>query len=88
MLSVVFADNSVIHMLSGKAVARAVRGRMLVDAALNIMLAAKSYGVDICNVENTGGDSDEIEIHNELDIYSVFHQGNELSNNMELQEMN
>ena len=35
LLEVVYSSNTVAHMLSGKAVARAVRGHLLVDSALN-----------------------------------------------------
>lgn len=35
LLGVVYAGNTVCHMMSGKAVSRAVHGHMLVDAALN-----------------------------------------------------
>ena len=34
LLEVVFAQNSVTHMLTGKAIARAVRGHFLADAIL------------------------------------------------------
>ena len=35
MLKLVYGKNAVGHMISGKALARAVRGHFLVDAALN-----------------------------------------------------
>ena len=38
LLEVVFAQNSVTHMLTGKAIARAVRGHFLADAVLNAEL--------------------------------------------------
>ena len=38
LLEVVFAQNSVTHMLTGKAIARAVRGHFLADAILNAEL--------------------------------------------------
>ena len=37
LLEVVYSSNTVAHMLSGKAVARAVRGHLLVDSALNAL---------------------------------------------------
>ena len=42
-LELVFAPNAVIHMLSGKACDRAVRGHFLVDAALNALLTADAF---------------------------------------------
>ena len=47
LLEVVYAGNTVCHMMSGKAVSRAVRGHMLVDAALNAMLLADAYNVPL-----------------------------------------
>ena len=34
-IELVYANNAVCHMISGKAVARAIRGHLLVDAAFN-----------------------------------------------------
>lgn len=47
LLEVVYASNTVPHMLSGKAVTRAVRGHLLVDAALNTILLADLYNVPV-----------------------------------------
>ncbi len=41
LLEIVYASNAVTHMLSGKAVQRALRGLFLVDSALNTMLVSK-----------------------------------------------
>jgi len=41
LLEVVYSHNTVTHILSGKAVGTAVRGHLLVDSALNAMVAAK-----------------------------------------------
>ena len=41
LLELVYAGNTVTHMLSGKAYARAVRGHFLVDGALNAILVKK-----------------------------------------------
>ena len=43
LLEVIYASNAVDNMLTGKAISRAVRGQMLVDAALNAMLTAMAY---------------------------------------------
>ena len=47
VLEVVYANNSVSHMLTGKAVFRAIRGHFLVDAALNTLLLADAYNVPL-----------------------------------------
>lgn len=41
MLTLIYPENTVNHMLSGKAVYRAIRGYFLVDAALNIFIIKK-----------------------------------------------
>lgn len=41
-LETVYASNSVIHMLSGKAIQRAVRGHFLVDSALHALITEKA----------------------------------------------
>ena len=43
LLEAVFAQNFVTHMLTGKAIARAVRGHFLADAVLN----AELYGARV-----------------------------------------
>ena len=47
LLEVVFAGNAVRHMLTGKAISRAVRGHMLVDAALYTILVAKACHIPL-----------------------------------------
>ena len=47
VLEVVYASNTVGHILSGKAVARAIRAHFIVDASLNSLLAAKVLDVKL-----------------------------------------
>jgi hypothetical protein len=47
LLEVVYASNSESHMLSGKALSHAVRGHLLVDAALNAMPVANAVNVPV-----------------------------------------
>ena len=61
-LEVVYASNSVSHMLGGKAISRAVRGHFLVDAALNTMLIA-----DLYNVQLPTNEEKPPEVHSEQD---------------------
>ena len=46
-LELVYAKNAVGHMLSGKAIARAIRGHFLVDAALNALLVSHTFNVPL-----------------------------------------
>ena len=50
LLQVVYAPNSVIHMMSGRAVSRAVRGHLLVDAALNALLTSSALDINLSQV--------------------------------------
>ena len=43
ILVLVYAKNAVSHILSGKAVVRAIRGHLLVDAALNALLVSHTF---------------------------------------------
>jgi len=54
VLELVYAENTVTHMLSGKAYDRAIRGHLLVDAALNTLLAERILGtlVPTCSQVN------------------------------------
>ncbi len=47
LLELVYAKNSICHMLSGKAINRVIPGHLLVDAALNTILIADSYNVHV-----------------------------------------
>lgn len=63
LLETVYAGNTIPHILSGKAVARAVRGHFLVDSALNTILFADIFGVDISSdqLNHETDDLDEAE---------------------------
>jgi len=58
LLELVYTKNAVLHMLSGKAVSRAIRGHCLVDAALNALLVCKTFNIplpDSTDLECTDG---------------------------------
>eukprot|EP00745_Piridium_sociabile_P023062 TRINITY_DN35931_c2_g2_i7.p1 TRINITY_DN35931_c2_g2~~TRINITY_DN35931_c2_g2_i7.p1 ORF type:complete len:567 (+),score=112.84 TRINITY_DN35931_c2_g2_i7:122-1822(+) len=57
VLEVVFAPNSVTHMLSGKSVSRAVRGHFLVDAVLNALVLSIAFNTPLntCDLEGAEG---------------------------------
>ena len=62
MLETVYAGNSVKHMLSGKAVSRAIRGHLLVFSALNTVFVTNTYNLPLPECpdsdEESGTDSD------------------------------
>ena len=43
----IYAPNAVMHMLTGKAIFRAVRGHLIVDAVLSAMVLAKTFNVSL-----------------------------------------
>ena len=47
LLEMVYAPNAVEHIFTGKAIARAVRAHLLVDAALNTLMLAKTLKVPV-----------------------------------------
>lgn len=47
VFELVYAENSVKHMLCGTAISRAIRAHLLVDAAVNAILVSKAFNVEI-----------------------------------------
>ena len=47
LLEQIYAPNTVVHMLNGKAISRALRGHFLVNAALNGLIMANVFNVPI-----------------------------------------
>ena len=54
LLGEVFAPNTVKHVLSGKALARAVRGHMLVDSALSALITEQTFPAAIRSEASCG----------------------------------
>ena len=54
-----YAPNAVVHMLSGKAIARAVRGHFIVDAALNVLMLHSGFNASMpCQPMSYSSDAD------------------------------
>ena len=51
LLEQIYASNAVTHMLSGKAVERAIRGHFLIDATLNAMPISKVFNIDLSAID-------------------------------------
>ena len=51
LLELIYVPNAVEHILTGKAIARAVRAHLLVDAVLNTLILSKALGVSIPDLE-------------------------------------
>ena len=65
LLEVVYAGNTATHMMTAKAVSRAIRGHLLADAALSSTLLADVYNVPVPTkdaVECTTGDTSAAEV--------------------------
>jgi hypothetical protein len=52
LLETVYASTAVSHMMSGKALARAVRGHFLVDTALTALIISLVYGIPVPKFES------------------------------------
>lgn len=74
LFETVYASTTVSHMLSGKAIARAVRGHFLVDTALTALILSNIYGIpvpktEVCSEEcadenyNQTYDTSKVQIH-------------------------
>lgn len=55
LLEVVYAKNAVLHMMHGKAVARALRGHFLVDTALNTLLMSNMFNIPLTETHEAEG---------------------------------
>ena len=53
VIETIYAPNAVGHMLSGKAVSRAVRAHLLVSDALNAIMVSKTFGIELTNDKDT-----------------------------------
>ena len=54
LLELIYASNAVDHILTGKAIARAVRAHLIVDSALNALLYSAALGVPIPQLQHAG----------------------------------
>ena len=53
LLEVIYADTAVSHILTGKAISRAIRGHILVEAVLYAIILSKIYSVPLPFKENS-----------------------------------
>ena len=54
VLELIYAPNAVDHIMTGKAIARAVRAHLIVDTALNALLYSEALEVPVPRPQNTG----------------------------------
>ena len=57
MLELIYAPNAVVHMLSGKPIARAIRAHFIVDAALNALMLKSVFNAPL--PEKSDGNENE-----------------------------
>ena len=88
LLELVYAKNAITHMLSGKAIARAVRGHFLVDAALNALLVCNTFDLPLPvntvsqNPANENDVQDTVDV--ELDLNEERASGSDSDTDLEL----
>ena len=67
LLEIVYADNAVCHVLSGKAISQAIHGLFLVDAALNALLVSNAFNIPVTptthNLQEAMEDADDNDHH-------------------------
>jgi hypothetical protein len=64
LLETVYASTAVSHMMSGKALARAVIGHFLVDTALTALILSLVYGIPVPKFESNPDENDDKSIRN------------------------
>ena len=57
----IYAPNAVEHILTGKAIARAVRAHLLVHAAVNTLIVSKALKVPIPGLQDKSDDPPSVE---------------------------
>ena len=62
VMELVYAANAVVHMMTGKAIARAVRAHLLVDGVLNAMIVSDALDVALPQQHGESDDADLQEI--------------------------
>ena len=60
LLKLIYAPNAVVHMLSGKAISRAVQGHLIVDAALNTLVLAQMFNMPVPGVPNAENEETDV----------------------------
>lgn len=82
LLEVAYASNTTTHMMSGKAVSRAIRGHLLVDAALNTQLASKAFQMDLPG-DGDGERTLPAELNDAGDLYDALMSGDQTVSDIE-----
>ena len=85
LLEMIYAPNAVEHIFTGKAIARAVRAHLLVDAALNTLMLSKALTVPISGMQDTPNESAAAEDEDE-DVASNTPSTADPRQNPDLQE--
>ena len=55
LLELIYASNAVDHIMTGKAISRAVRAHLIVDATLNALLYSQALEVPVPHMTEQGG---------------------------------
>lgn len=74
LLQMIYASNAVVHMLTGKAIARAVRGHFIVDAALNALILSSKFHVSALDEDTNHDDVVEPTPADEASETNVFNE--------------
>ena len=87
ILENIYASNVVEHILSGKATARAVRAHFLVDAALNAIITAKVFNVELNNLLSPCTDNDCSTAIDDVTAHTIDGRESDAAQNSDLDTM-
>ena len=79
LLELIYASNTVVHILTGKAIARAVRAHLIIDAALNALMLTSTYNVPLLERSDDSGSED-------VDTNEVIEPATSSHENLDLDE--
>ena len=86
ILEMIYAPNAVEHILTGKAIARAVRAHLLVDAAVNTLIVSKALKVPIPGLQDKSDDPPSVEDESHDHEADVSRPSEDGRQNCDLQE--
>ena len=62
LLELIYSSNTVVYILTGKAIARAVRAHLLVDAAFNALMLTSTFNVPLLG-RLDDSESEDVDTH-------------------------
>lgn len=86
VMKLIYARNAVIHMFSGKAIARAIRAQLIVGAAINVLLLTNVLSAPLPCLGETSEENANEDLNFEATARPLHDQHIDLSNNTDFNE--